>query len=141
MGPAGATEPTDGIIKLKYGADLSWHPLPWLAPALRFDRLQPNREVPEQSFAVLSPRIVFETDWITHEQITIQYSRYFYNQRTCEPGLLAACAQPAPDPARPDGFGAFSAHNDGDRGSPLTAPNVPARPDQNVVRVEATFWW
>jgi hypothetical protein len=47
--------PTDGNLKLKYGADVQYHATPSLTAALRFDRLQPNSEVPEQSFAVLSP--------------------------------------------------------------------------------------
>jgi hypothetical protein len=29
-------------------------------------------------FIVLSPRLVFRTDFVTHEQILVQYSHYFY---------------------------------------------------------------
>ncbi|HKO48177.1 MAG TPA: hypothetical protein VJV79_10665, partial [Polyangiaceae bacterium] len=42
--------PNDGNTKLKFGADLSTSILPWLSAGLRFDRLQPNSKVPEQSF-------------------------------------------------------------------------------------------
>ena len=77
-------EPNNGIHKLKFGADLSTSILPWLSAGLRFDRLQPNSKIPEQSFAILSPRIVFKSNWNTHEAITIQYSRYMYNQRECK---------------------------------------------------------
>jgi hypothetical protein len=139
VGPASVTGPTDGITKLKYGADLKWRALSWLSPAIRFDRLQPNSEVPEQSFSVLSPRLIFTSDFVSHEQLTIQYSRYMYNKRTCDAGAPAACVQPPPSPVPPDGFGAHSQDNEGDRGQPFTGD--PSRPDLNVFKVEATFWW
>src|SRR6478736_1421171 len=82
--------PNDGIHKLKFGADLSASILPWLSAAVRFDRLQPNSRVPEQSFAILSPRLVFKSNWNTHEAITLQYSRYMYNQRECSPVSVMA---------------------------------------------------
>src|SRR5450432_2657724 len=108
--------PNDGIHKFKYGADLAFAALPWLTAAVRFDRLQPNSRIPEQSFAILSPRLVFKSNWNTHEAITLQYSRYFYNQRTCKQGNPAdnnfdagqtLCVQPPPSPVPPTGFGAL----------------------------------
>jgi hypothetical protein len=141
--------PTDGNLKLKYGADLAYHATPSLTVALRADRLQPNSEVPEQSFAILSPRIVLTSNWVTREQITFQYSRYIYNQRECganvaspaafprgrEPGS-ALCVQPPPAATPPDGFGINSESQDVDmRSAPTT------RPDLNVFKIEATFWW
>ena len=30
-------------------------------------------------FQVLSPRLVFRTDFVTHEQILVQYSHYWYD--------------------------------------------------------------
>jgi hypothetical protein len=76
-------ERTDGITKLKYGVDLQFAALPWMTVATRYDRLQPNSDIPEQSFSILSPRIVFKSKWLTREQISIQYSRYIYNEREC----------------------------------------------------------
>ena len=144
----------DGIHKLKFGADLSASILPWLSAGLRFDRLQPNSKVPEQSFAILSPRIVFKSNWNTHETITIQYSRYMYNQRECKsagiPGNINAgspadgvdyvkgeelCVQPPPSPVPPDGFGAGFPAQTVQRGAPTV------RPDVNVFKIEATMWW
>jgi hypothetical protein len=141
--------PTDGIIKLKYGADLQYHATPSITAALRFDRLQPNSEVPEQSFAILSPRIVISSNWVSREQLTFQYSRYLYNHRECTPGVpspadfarlrstgSALCVQPPAAAMPPDGFGINSEVQDSDLRS---APTL--RPDLNVVKVEATFWW
>ncbi|RYZ08654.1 MAG: hypothetical protein EOO73_07315 [Myxococcales bacterium] len=140
--------PTDGITKVKYGADLQYHATPSLTAALRFDRLQPNSEVPEQSFAVLSPRLVFSSNWVTREQLTFQYSRYLYNRRECVGAVSPAdfsrlrstgsalCVQPPPAATPPDGFGINSEVQDGDLRS---APTL--RPDLNVFKIEATFWW
>jgi hypothetical protein len=143
VGPAAATEPSDGITKLKFGADAQWHALSWLTGAVRFDRLQPNSEIPEQSFSILSPRLVFSSDWLTHEQVTIQYSRYMYADRICSAGATAACVQPPASPNRTEGFGSFAADpaNGGDRAAPQRAPMTPANPDLNVFKIEATFWW
>jgi len=145
-------EPNNGIHKLKFGADLSGSILPWLSAGLRFDRLQPNSKVPEQSFAILSPRIVFKSNWNTHETITLQYSRYMYNQRECKPGGTLPnagspadgveyvsgeelCVQPPSSPVPPDGFGSGWPALTAQRGAPTT------RPDVNVFKIEATMWW
>jgi hypothetical protein len=137
----------DGIHKLKFGADLSTQLLPWLTAGLRFDRLQPNSRVPEQSFAILSPRLVFKSKWNTHEAITIQYSRYMYNQRTCATPPVDAtglptfapggdkCVQPPSSPVPPEGFGTTYPSLTNQRGAPTT------RPDVNVFKIEATMWW
>jgi len=155
--------PNDGIHKLKFGADLSASLLPWLSAGVRFDRLQPNNKVPEQSFAILSPRLVFKSNWNTHEAITIQYSRYMYNQRECKQQSVTStdlagnkstntlagspadgvdyvqgeelCVQPPSSPVPPDGFGAGWPAQTGQRGAPTT------RPDVNVFKIEATMWW
>ena len=74
----------DGVSKLKFGTDLAFSALSWFGVGTRFDRVQPNSRIPEQSFSVLSPRLIFRSKWVTHEEIQLQYSRYMYNQRTCE---------------------------------------------------------
>ena len=134
--------------KLKYGADLTVQALPWLSPGVRFDRIEPNHLVPEQSFAILSPRLQFKTQWLTRERITLGYSRYFYDQRLCDPktmlfktgsSLVAPnpnCVQPPPSPVPYEGFGSSPSKQDaGTRATGVT------RPDENVFKVEATMWW
>ncbi|MEO7036478.1 MAG: hypothetical protein ABI548_21215 [Polyangiaceae bacterium] len=143
----------DGIHKLKFGADLAYAALPWLTAAVRFDRLQPNSRVPEQSFAILSPRLVFKSKWVTREAITLQYSRYMYNQRTCATSNVGGvemgspadnsytpgqerCVQPPSSPVPPDGFGStYQGLTSPGRAAPTT------RPDENVFKIEATMWW
>jgi len=139
-------QPNDGIHKLKFGADLAYSIMPWLTAAVRFDRLQPNSRIPEQSFGILSPRLVFKSKWNTHEAITIQYSRYMYNKRECAGGVSPAdgvvlepgeekCVQPPSSPVPPDGFGSGWPATALQRGAPTT------RPDVNVFKIEATMWW
>jgi hypothetical protein len=140
---------TDGNIKLKYGTDVQFHATPSLTAALRFDRVQPNDAAPEQSFAILSPRIVLTSNWVTREQLTFQYSRYFYNRRECPAGAAspadfarfrssgsALCVQPPTAATPPDGFGINSEVQDSNLRS---APTL--RPDLDLFKIEATFWW
>ena len=111
--------------------------------------MQPNSEIPEQSFAVISPRLVFTSNWVTREQLTFQYSRYVYNHRECPPNAAspadfarlrnagsALCVQPPAAGTPPDGFGINSEVQDANLRS---APTL--RPDVNVFKIEATFWW
>ncbi|HET9960340.1 MAG TPA: hypothetical protein VFQ61_37875 [Polyangiaceae bacterium] len=148
-------------MKLKYGIDLQYQALPWLTIAARADRVQPNKNVPEQSFSVVSPRLIFKSNWNTHEQISISYSRYFYNQRDCEAGANPAyvvtkpemslpgsygahqytpnqfyCIQPPSSSPSDEGYGShYEKQSAGLRGAPTT------RPDVNVIKVEASMWW
>jgi hypothetical protein len=141
------------VTKAKFGADVTVQVLPWLSPGLRFDRVVPNSNIGEQSFAILSPRVQFKSQWITHERITLGYSRYFYDQRVCEPRVPQAlpggtvadpddplgryrCVQPPPSAVPYDGFGSSSGKQD----SQTRATGV-ARPDENVFKIEATMWW
>lgn len=148
----------DGITKLKWGFDLQGALLPWLTVATRFDRVQPNSNIPEQSFMILSPRLVFKSNWVTREQISFQYSRYIYNQRECMEGASPAlgvanptggipgghtyqeaqlfCTQPPAAPSSSEGFGSnWENQSAGFRGATAT------RPDVNVFKIEASMWW
>ncbi len=127
----------DKVNRLKYGTDLTYSALPWLGVAARYDRLQPNSRIPQQSFSIFSPRVFVRSQWVSHEQISLQYSRYLYNQRSCAEGAdRRQCVQPASAPPLPDGFGATSLNQDaGNRGAPSVVP------DNNVFSITATMWW
>jgi len=142
----------DGNTKIKYGTDLQFGILPWLTFATRYDRVQPHSDFPEQSFSIISPRLVFKSQWLTREQISLQYSRYLYNQRECEgvtPAFNTAgggsnpftvaqlnCVQPPPAPGSAESFGSYwLKQEEGLRGAPTT------RPDVNVIKIEASMWW
>ncbi len=65
--------------KLKVGADLVVRPLKWFGFGVRFDDVQPSN-LPggdHSSFAVISPKLMFRSHWVSHEEITLQYTHYF----------------------------------------------------------------
>ncbi len=128
----------NGVKKIKYGIDLLGTPMKWLGLGVRIDRLQPNSKIPEQSFGIVSPRLVFKTAFLTHEEIMFQYSRYMYNERECKaaPADPTLCTQPPSAPSLPTGFGSGQPANPADtRGAPTT------RPDLNVIKLQASMWW
>jgi hypothetical protein len=105
-------DPTrDGVNKLKYGGELSYAMLPWLAASFRYDRVQPNSNDDRFSFAVLSPRVIFRTDWNSRDQVVLQYSRWLNGSlTTVRTGF----------PPRDD---------------------VTAIPDEHMIALSASMWW
>ncbi len=84
--------------KLKFGFDAFYNPLSWVGVGARFDVVQPdldaaysrtpavagNPNVPlgnpggsDLNFELLTGRVVFRTEFLTHETITLAYSHYF----------------------------------------------------------------
>jgi hypothetical protein len=68
--------------KLKLGGEATYTPLGWLGVSARYDLVQPNLANARTSFSVLSPRLLFRTEFISHEQIILMYSRYFNKSET-----------------------------------------------------------
>jgi hypothetical protein len=68
----------DGVKKLKYGTDIVFRALSWVGIGARADVVQPSSKDASESFWVVSPKIIFRTAFITHEEITAQYSHYGY---------------------------------------------------------------
>jgi hypothetical protein len=107
----------DGVKKLKWGADVVATPLSWLGFGARFDLVQPTSLDLHQSFGVLSPKIIFRSHFVTHEEVTAQYSHYWY-------GVDVA---PQPPYSTPPSTA----------GAPFTG--YPA--DADVFGIKATMWW
>jgi hypothetical protein len=56
--------------------------MPMMAAGLRVDTVNPNMaNSTEQSFYVFSPRLIFRSEFVTHEAIVLQYSYYKYGAR------------------------------------------------------------
>jgi hypothetical protein len=68
--------------KLKMGFEATYTPLRWLGTSVRYDNVQPNMSDARESFQQISPRLLFRTDFVSNEQIILQYTRYFLNERT-----------------------------------------------------------
>jgi hypothetical protein len=72
----------DGRKMIKFGAEATYRFFPWLAVSARADRVIPNSKDTDESFSVLSPKIIFKSDWLSHESVTLAYTRWFYGAHT-----------------------------------------------------------
>ena len=94
--PTRATSWDMSTKKLKWGLDAMYTPLSWLGGGLRFDDVRPdidgaysrvtfqgptglltNPGGAATNFRVLTGKLVMKTQFVTHETVTLQYSRYF----------------------------------------------------------------
>jgi hypothetical protein len=114
-----ATMSAQGKTKLKMGTQLLYTPLPVMSIGERTDWVQPNMSDNTHSFWVWSPRLIFRTEFVTHEQVTIQYQYYNYGSwYTTSP--VASLPYPY-----------------GQAGNLW----VPLQPDKHTFTVAATMWW
>ena len=72
-------------MKSKFGGDVTYTMLSFLGASLRYDLVQPNMRNNTSAFSVLSPKLIFRTEYVTHEQVVVQYSHYF-NNKNVTPG-------------------------------------------------------
>ncbi len=73
-----ADNPARDFGMFKVGLDNRYKPIKWLAVALRADRVSADTSDPDKTFYVLAPRLEFQTNWTSHEVITLQYAHWFY---------------------------------------------------------------
>lgn len=71
-----------GRQMFKAGTEVTYRFFPWLGVSGRYDHVIPNSKDKEETFDVISPKLLFRTRWITHEQITLSYARWFYGENT-----------------------------------------------------------
>ncbi|MBV9948023.1 MAG: hypothetical protein JOZ69_14305, partial [Myxococcales bacterium] len=73
-------DPTfDGKKMFKYGTEVTYSILPWLALSGRIDHVVPDARDMQQSFAVFSPKLIFRNDWQGSWRggtLTLQYAAY-----------------------------------------------------------------
>jgi hypothetical protein len=106
--------------KLKFGTDIVYTPLKWLGVGVRLDDVNPNltndgAAVNQQTqFTAIGPKLIFKSKFITHEEITINYTHYNYWQNVF--------------PLNPYGGGGGG-----------TFPYY--YPDKNWAGIKATMWW
>jgi hypothetical protein len=133
--------PTAGTQKLKYGADLVANLLPWFGVGVRGDYVQPDSHDTNMSFGVLSPKLVFRTKYVTHEEITLQYSHYWDGSDTLpqqwlslvgSKNIASQAGYNASALVLPASAGGSGYHN-------YAGPVYPN--DQNVFGIKATIWW
>lgn len=101
----------DDLTKLKLGGMATYSLLSWLAASLRYDRVDPNLDETRYSFAVISPQVIFRTDWQSSDQIVLSYSHWLNGSLT----TVRTGYPPQED--------------------------VTAIPDEDVVSLSASMWW
>jgi hypothetical protein len=119
--------PTAGSQKLKYGADLVATVAPWLALGARADYVQPDSHDAREAFAIVSPKVIVRTRFVTHEEITLQYSHY-WNGADALPQQWLAVVGP---------------RNIATAAAPMytNTASTPYPSDENVFGIKATLWW
>jgi hypothetical protein len=101
----------DGVNKLKYGAEATYSITSWFAASGRYDRVMANTDDSRQTYAVISPRLIFHSDWDSQDQVVLQYSRYMVGS-----GVPVITGYPP-------------------------APDLYTVPDADVVSLTASMWW
>jgi hypothetical protein len=79
--PKGSLLPQDHLGQMKYGADVTVHPLTWMSVMLRWDEVNYNLDDTGYVFSAITPRLTFQSHFLSSESIYIQYSRYRYGDR------------------------------------------------------------
>ena len=143
-----------GVTKLKFGGELEWAPISWFGAAFRFDQVNPRSDHPNQGFMALAPRLVFRSDFATHEEIQIGYTRYIYTKNKCESYAGAAaldCVQVPGAAVGPDGFGVYPGVNASKQYRGTTVDIESERgpyddagwdaPHEDVLYISASMWW
>lgn len=76
-------DPTfDGRVLYKLGAEVTYRCFSWLALSGRYDHVAPNSKDLKESFDVISPKLIFRSNWNSHEHVTLSYTRWFYGAHT-----------------------------------------------------------
>ena len=68
----------DGRKMVKFGSEVTYQFFPWMGLSGRYDHVMPNSRDTHETFDVTSLKLLFRTQWITHETVTLSYSRWFY---------------------------------------------------------------
>ena len=101
----------DGATKVKFGMEAGYSLLSWFAVSARYDQVKPNLDNDRYSFSVVSPRLIFRTDWQATDQLVLQYSHWINGSQT----TIRTGNPPREDPT--------------------------ASPDTDVVSLSASMWW
>jgi hypothetical protein len=110
-----------GTKKFKVGGQALYTPFAVMSVGARFDYVEPNLDNSTHNFWVISPRLVFRTQFVTHEQIILQYQYYSYGSWYMN---TANNMNSLPFP-----YGG---------GGPQF---YPAHPDKQTVTIAASMWW
>jgi hypothetical protein len=123
----------DDVTKFKGGLDVLYSFMPMMAAGLRVDTVNPNMDNSEQTFYVFSPRLVFRSEFVTHEAVVLQYSYYKYGAEYTDPSKSAGNTS-NPAGIMPWPYGQYGTWSIGSAG-------LNTVPDKHVVTLWAQMWW
>jgi len=106
-----SADPAYDLTKAKFGVEASYEMLSWFATSLRVDHVRPALDDSDRAFSVISPRLLFHTDWRSRDEFMLQYSHYV----TGDAVSVRTGFPPVDDPQ--------------------------ASPDRHVFTLSGTFWW
>ncbi len=129
--PIGMTLPpadNANMNKLKYGIEPIYSFMPMMAVGLRADVVNPNMSDSGQSFQVITPKLIFRSEFVTHEMIVLQAQFYHYGAEYHDPSKV--------DYLMPWPFGTA-----GTLDIARLSPNGNPQPDKYVISLAASMWW
>ncbi len=101
----------DGVNKFKYGLEAAYSMLSWFGVGARYDRVLGDLDDPTRTYAAMTGRLIFRSDWQAQDQVSLSYSH-----------LVTGSSVWIRE------------------GSPPTY-NPVIEPDKDVVTLNATMWW
>jgi hypothetical protein len=72
----------DGRLIYKLGTEATYRMLPWFAVSCRYDHVAPNSDDGQETFNVISPKLIFRSNWNSHEQVVLSYTRWLLGKHT-----------------------------------------------------------
>ena len=109
------------INMMKFGAEAGYTLTSWFAFGGRLDHVSPQSEFAGRDFNIISPRLIFRSDWQSRDQIVLQYSHFLYGKT----------------PLVRTGYPAVDEPGCGTPSQPSTCTN----PDADMVSISANMWW
>jgi hypothetical protein len=120
----GTTNGKYNVNKLKEGTDVIYSFMPMMAVGLRFDAVNQDMNDSTKSFYVISPKLIFRSEFVTHEMIVLQYSYYAYGSSYTDPNRS--------DSVMPWPYGTYGT---------LSDSKLNINPDHHVITLYASMWW
>jgi hypothetical protein len=88
-----AFQPFDARVRFKTGADFLYTFLPFAGVGFRADVVAPNSHDSEETFAVIAPRLVLKSDWISRDTLTLIYGKWFCGAHSHPEGSSVTCGE------------------------------------------------
>jgi hypothetical protein len=96
---------------LKVGAQGAYTLTSWFAFGGRIDHVSQQSEFPGRDFDIISPQVIFRSDWQSRDQVVLQYSHFLYGK----------------SPLVKEGYPLVDAQH--------------INPDADMVSLSANMWW